>query len=110
MTDPEDVKTGLVDRKTVARVVCRAEADGNLERHRLEMPAKTTGGLREHEVYTLPGALDIKMLEKVCAKILRTSPKLHHQCLCPIQAVLLYFTAWHTSSTLRVNASLNPRP
>lgn len=105
MTDPEDIKTGFVDRKTVARVVLRAEADGNLERHWLGMPAKTTGGLRQHEVYTLPGAMDLKMLEKVCKKLLRTSPKLHHSCFCPIQGVLLLFTAWYTWSAPRVDAS-----
>ena len=64
-TDPESLKSGAVDRKTVGRIVARGEEEGAVQRHSLELPAKTTGGLRRHEVLTLPGALDLQMLEKV---------------------------------------------
>jgi hypothetical protein len=67
------LKSGAVDRKTVARIVARGEEEGVLERHRLEMPAKTTGGLRQHDVLTAAGALDLEVLEKVRASGLRAA-------------------------------------
>ena len=64
-TDPPGMKSGAVDRKTVLRIVKRGEEEGALERHKLQMPAKTIAGLRQHEVLTAAGNLNLELLEKV---------------------------------------------